>query len=269
MFDYIWLINNKRSAMNTLISISNITIRQDEQGRYFLNDLHKASGGLDKNAPAQFLRNIKTKQLIDALKSDVQICTSEKINNLEPVFTIKGAFGDGLEQGTYVVKELVYAYAMWISPKFMLTVIRVFDAVMSSQLDLHDVQRIHRHEVRQLNTMIDKLRDQYMEQIDKVRELELNNPNDGYTINYAAHKIGLKPNDLFENLFNMDWFIHTVPLIKLTYEYNFIEASDHAKSENLAFTKEYYDEHESKWADMPLLTEKGLHELIRIYENRV
>lgn len=252
--------------MNDLISISNTTIRQDEQGRYCLNDLHKASGGLDKNAPAQFLRNIKTKQIIDALNTDVQICTSPEINRLEPINTVKGGLG---EQGTYVVKELVYTYAMWISPRFMLTVIRVFDAVMSSQVDLDDIQRIHRHEVRQLNTMIDKLRDQYMEQIDKVRELELNNPNDGYTINYAAHKIGLKPNDLLESLFGMGWFIHTVPLIKLTYEYNFIEASDHAKSENWAFTKEYYDERENKWADMPLLTEKGLHELIRIYENRV
>ncbi|GAA3674830.1 KilA-N domain-containing protein [Acetobacter lovaniensis] len=107
---------------NTELTILSTTIRRDAEGRYCLNDCHKASGGDAPKAPAQWLRNDQTKALIEEL-SDVQISTS-------PVSTKKG----GANQGTYACKELVYAYAMWISPSFNLQVIRAFDALVTGQI---------------------------------------------------------------------------------------------------------------------------------------
>lgn len=103
------------------IEIDGAVIRQDQHGRYCLNDLHKASGGEDKHAPYRFIRNEQTQALIAEINRSPNM-----VNACE---MIKG----GLDQGTYVVKQLVYAYAMWISPSFNLKVINTFDAVANQQ----------------------------------------------------------------------------------------------------------------------------------------
>lgn len=103
------------------IEIDGAVIRQDQFGRYCLNDLHKASGGERKNQPQYFLENKQTQDLAQAL-IDTGIPVS-------PINVIRG----GLEQGTYVVKQIVYAYAMWISAAFNLKVINTFDAVVTQK----------------------------------------------------------------------------------------------------------------------------------------
>lgn len=104
--------------MNALtLSISDTLIHKDAQGRYCLNDLHKASGDNPKHKPANFLRLDSTKELF------------EEINRCSDMRNAVEVKQGGNQQGTYVAKELVYAYAMWISPRFHLQVIRTFDAL--------------------------------------------------------------------------------------------------------------------------------------------
>ena len=82
-----------------------------------MNDVHKAAGGLAKDKLYNWLRLDSTVDLV----SELSRCSQTSI---EPVMRLKG--GRTL-QGTYVCKELVYAYAMWISPAFHLKVIRAYD----------------------------------------------------------------------------------------------------------------------------------------------
>jgi len=89
-----------------------IHVRTDAAGRFCLNDLHKAAGGLPKHRPGLWLRADQTIDLIAELETA----------QIRAVCSIEGRNG-----GTYVAKELVYAYAMWISPAFHLKVIRAYD----------------------------------------------------------------------------------------------------------------------------------------------
>lgn len=95
--------------MNEL-TISGVSVRQDEQGRFCLNDLHRAAGEEKRHQPSDWLRIQQTQELINEVE----------IPGIPGIVSKQGL-------GTFVVKELVYAYAMWISPKFHLQVIRAYD----------------------------------------------------------------------------------------------------------------------------------------------
>jgi len=99
--------------------IGDFSIRQDEDGRYCLNDLHKASGGENKHAPYRFIRLDQTLDLVQEVEQAPDMVLGQKAVN-----SIHG----GNNRGTYVVEDLVYSYAMWISAKFHLIVIRAYRA---------------------------------------------------------------------------------------------------------------------------------------------
>lgn len=100
------------------IDVAGVHIAQDEAGRFCLNDLHRASGAEKRNGPSYWLETQQATELAAELETTGI-----------PVVRKEGRSG-----GTFVCKEMVYAYAMWISPRFHLQVIRTFDAVVTGAL---------------------------------------------------------------------------------------------------------------------------------------
>ncbi len=108
------------------LTISDISIRQDDQGHYCLNDLHKASGGHKNHQPSNWLRTQQTQDLISEI--ELESGNSDLNTHIRGIKKIGGRYGS-----TYVLKELVYAYAMWISASFSLKVIRAYDGIQNPQ----------------------------------------------------------------------------------------------------------------------------------------
>ena len=150
--------NQRKSNMSNLtqksvnpnsqpLLIGNFTIRQDGEGRYCLNDLHKASGGQDRHKPKYWTGLIQTKELVQEVCKGVIPPLDEK----QVITTIHG----GNNRGTFVAKELVYSYAMWISAKFHLIVIRAYDA-MVMQWKINDRQSISPEQQALLHEIVDR-----------------------------------------------------------------------------------------------------------------
>lgn len=144
------------------IIIDGITIRQDGEGRYSLNDLHRAAGGEKRHQPANWLRSEQTQALIAELEKPVpQIRGTEQNQSLIESLLIPGIPGveqiqplavyqGGSFQGTYASKDLIYDYAMWISPAFKVKVIRIFDAVMRAILTEQRYSTLDRPDLKKM-----------------------------------------------------------------------------------------------------------------------
>lgn len=93
------------------IQISNVAIRQISDTLYNLTNFHKAAGRNDNHKPTFWLRNQQTNDLIDEI---VKAGNPALDKNQHVIKVVKG----DNQSGTYVCKELVIAYGMWINPAF-------------------------------------------------------------------------------------------------------------------------------------------------------
>ncbi|PMY37308.1 DNA-binding protein [Pseudomonas sp. GW456-L14] len=113
--------------MNALM-IAGIEIHQDQDGRFSLNDFHRAAGGEKRHAPNEWMRIGQAKELAEEIGKA----------GIPGLRTARG----GRAPGTYACKELVYAYAMWVSPVFSLHVIRTFDTVAANDHSIPQEKRL-------------------------------------------------------------------------------------------------------------------------------
>lgn len=136
-------------------TIEGNTIRRDAEGRYSLNDLHKAAIAAGKatssHAPAQFLRTDGTKAFIAAFDArlardtenpasvDVQNCTSDAsvqkctVCDAQKIASVQT--GKGRNGGTFAVELVAIRYAAWIDPSFEVDVYLTFQAAASQSND--------------------------------------------------------------------------------------------------------------------------------------
>ena len=105
------------------LTILKTSIRQSDN-LYSLNDLHITSGNDPKHRPTYFVKNQQTQDLVN----EIERCENSHI----AIKVVKGGRNPEL-QGTWVCEELVLSYAMWISPKFHLIVLRAFLAMQRNQ----------------------------------------------------------------------------------------------------------------------------------------
>jgi hypothetical protein len=104
--------------MNLVINKTEITT--DSEGRYSLNDLHKAAGGLNSQKPSLFYRSSSFNSVVEVLTAQNRAFT--------PIVKKQGRYNGG----TWVCKELVYKYAMWVNAEFEVNVIQTFDSAIKS-----------------------------------------------------------------------------------------------------------------------------------------
>ncbi|OIN07926.1 KilA-N domain-containing protein [Oceanisphaera psychrotolerans] len=202
--------------MSQLI-VADVTVRQDDEGRYCLNDLHKAAGGEAKHKPNEWLRNQKTQELVEEASK----------TGIPALVKMHG----GRTPGTYVCKELVYAYAMWISPAFHLKVIRAYDELQTNGVAFSDraVAQVAMGELEEaelllkamemLKSKTERLQAQLTEQAPKVEAFDTYIETKGsYNSTEAANALGFRnARALNEYLRSIGWKMKSATDAPTTY----------------------------------------------------
>jgi hypothetical protein len=148
-----YAITDSVNQQSSNLSIDGIVVGMDSQGRFSLTDLWRASQTAENKKPYFWLRTDSTKEIIQELvnekqKHNTSVMLDSKHNTsviqhntpvqncisyTHPINTVNGV-------GSFGCRELVYSYAMWISPAFHLKVIRAYD---NSVLSTNTVRSCH------------------------------------------------------------------------------------------------------------------------------
>ena len=110
--------------MSHALVVMQTPIRQDHEGRYCLNDLHRAAGGEKRHQPSNWVNLIGTHALVQAIE---KANTKEGRQQSESIVSTKGL-------GTFVAKELAYDFAGWISKDFYLKLVRTYEELQTERL---------------------------------------------------------------------------------------------------------------------------------------
>jgi hypothetical protein len=103
------------------LSIMGIEIRQDLDGLYSLNDVHRASGALISKKPSEWLSNEQPSSIARKLEAKAGI----------PALNV---YRGGRSPGTYACKELVIMYSSWLDDDFHVDVLQSFDFLLQGDL---------------------------------------------------------------------------------------------------------------------------------------
>ena len=184
------------------ITVSGAGIAQDAAGRYSLNQLHRASGNEKRHQPSDWLRTDSAKALIAALEAD-----PGNPGSVPPVSVVRGGPG----QGTFVCRELVLAYAMWVSPAFHLAVLRAYDALTApTHVVPHSLPEALRlaADLAEKNALLERQRDALA--IDASAFKRIADADGLCCISEAAKALQTGPQELFRLLSAERWiFRHT------------------------------------------------------------
>jgi phage antirepressor YoqD-like protein len=177
--------------------IAGIEITTDEDGRFNLNALHKASGLGKAKQPNNWLRLEQTKELIDEILN-----SSDMRNN--PTQRSTGKNG-----GTFAHELLAISYAGWISPKFQLQVNQTFLDYKSGSLQPIKKQ-LSTLEILEIAIKTEKENIKLVAQVEdmtpKAEALDLIATSDGsMCITDTAKNLQLQPKDLTRWLNTNNW----------------------------------------------------------------
>jgi len=150
-------LNEKSSSHSCLPVIAGVEITTDEQGRFNLNALHKASSLGKSKQPSNWLRLDSTKALIGEFSN-----SSDMRNSVEVQLGSSG--------GTFAHELLAISYAGWVSPKFQLMVNQVF--IDFKKGSIAPVQSIDFSNTKQVAGLLAQSLEQVQIQEKKIEELK-------------------------------------------------------------------------------------------------